>query len=388
MKAILFSFGLFGAISCSDYVQDLPASPCSFSEPLISDYAKAGALQAALDELVSKGVPGAALAVYSAEGAWATAAGYSKIETKTRMELCQLQYLQSVAKTYMAVAILKLYEQGRIDLSAPIERYLPSHFRPYLPDVANVTIAMLLSHTSGIPEYNSQPAYVSKLLAHPNYRFTSEEYLGFIKGKPADFAPGSRYAYRNTNYLVLALIADAITGDHAAFISKEIFEQLGLQYTFYRPNVEHTQLHELVNGYWDRHSDGIVENVSQMQLTNVASLIGDDGIVATPLDAVKFLKGLMDGKLLSARTLQLMKTWVNDAQGSPTYGLGLDYTTLGGQIAFGHSGGGLGAGCQLYYFPGQNVFVFIGINLGTVTESPIHDLAASPLDKIYEIILK
>lgn len=387
MKAILFSLLLLCSSACADYLQDLPITACGFSESLNNNYTKAQELQAALDELVSKGVPGAALAVHTNEGVWATTAGFSKIETKARMELCHLQYLQSVAKTYLAVAILKLFEQGKIDLNAPIEQYLPRQYHKYLPSVTDITATMLLNHTSGIPEYNSQPAYVSKLLSHPDYSFRSEEYLAFIEGKPADFSPGSRYAYRNTNYLVLALIAEAITGNHAAFITQEIFQPLNLQHTFYRNQMGNPNLSALVNSYWDRHSDGIVENISQMQLTNVASLIGDDGIVATPLDAVKFLKGLMEERLLTANTLALMKTWVNDRQGEPTYGLGLDYATFAGQTAFGHSGGGLGAGCQLYFFPEQNVCVFLAVNLGTVTESPIHTRAADTLEKIYEVIL-
>jgi D-alanyl-D-alanine carboxypeptidase len=124
-----------------------------------------------------------------------------------------------------------------------------------------------------------------------------------------------------------------------------------------------------------------------MQRNNVASLIGDDGIVATPVDAVKFLRGLMEGQLLEPSTLELMMTWVNDKNGNPTYGMGLDYATFLDEVGYGHSGGGLGAGCNLYYFPKQNVYVFIGINIGTVTDSPIQKTAEKTLDKFYEALL-
>ncbi|HEX8531526.1 MAG TPA: serine hydrolase, partial [Cytophagales bacterium] len=140
--------------------------------------------------------------------------------------------------------------------------------------------------------------------------------------------------------------------------------------------------------YWDRYGNGIVENVSQMQKTNVASLVGDDGIVATPADAVKFLRGLMEGKLLAAATMDEMKTWVNNRKGEPAYGLGLAYATVHGQVAYGHTGGGLGAGCQLYYFPQKGVYVFIGINLGTVTDSPLHPGAEKALDRVMAALLQ
>jgi len=329
-----------------------------------------------------------AVAIYSDEGWWTSAAGVAKIENNLAMQSCHLQYLQSIAKTYMAVGILKLYEQGKIDLQAPMTNYLPEKFARYITDGHRVTIEMLLNHTSGIPEYNSQTDYVTKLLQHPDYAFVPEDYLRYIGGKPLDFEPGTKYSYRNTNFVLLALIADAITGDHAAYLSETIFKPLGLTSTFYRHEPGYLNYPQLVNTYWDRHSNGILENVSQMQRNNVASLIGDDGIVATPVDAVKFLRGLMEGQLLEPSTLELMKTWVNDKNGNPTYGLGLDYATFLDEVGYGHSGGGLGAGCNLYYFPKQDVYVFIGINIGTVTDSPIQKTAEKTLDKFYEVLLK
>jgi D-alanyl-D-alanine carboxypeptidase len=374
--------------SCATYMQDLNVTTCTSSQELNPNYSKAKEIKQVIDQLVAEGVPGTALAIYSEEGWWTAASGVAKIESNTPMESCHLQYLQSVSKTYMAVGILKLYEQGKIDLQAPMTNYLPEKFARYITDGQRVTIQMLLNHTSGIPEYNFQPNYVAKLLQHPDHKFEPEDYLKYIEGKPLDFEPGSKFSYRNTNYVLLALIADAITGDHAAFLSETIFKPLGLVNTFYRHEPGYLDYPQLVNTYWDRYSTSIVENVSQMQRNNVASLIGDDGIVATPVEAVKFLRGLMEGQLLEPSTLNLMKTWVNDSKGNPAYGLGLDYTLFQDEVAYGHSGGGIGAGCNLYYFPKQKVYVFIGINLGTVTDSPIHKAAENTLKKFYETLLK
>ena len=114
-------------------------------------------------------------------------------------------------------------------------------------------------------------------------------------------------------------------------------------------------------------------------------MIGDDGIVSTPGDAILFLKGLMEGKLVSKETMRQMQQWVNDAKGNPTYGLGLDRALLDNTEALGHSGGGLGAGCQLYYLPSKEIYYFIAINLGTVTESPLHKEVESGLQNIAAI---
>jgi D-alanyl-D-alanine carboxypeptidase len=384
IKYILLLATLF---SCSPYISDLVITGCA-DQSNTSSFSKAAGVTEAVQELVRDGVPGCAVTVYSSEGWWSTAAGYAKIENKTPMQNCQLQYLQSVAKTYMAVGILKLYEQGKIDLDAPMTKYLPEKFSRHIRDGSTVTVKMLLNHTSGIPEYNLSPAYVTKLIQHPAYAFEPEEYLKYIHQKPLDFKPGSKYSYRNTNYLILALIADAITGDHAKYLDEVIFQPLQLTNTFYRNDNQYLKYPNLVNSYWDRYSDGILENASVLQRNNVAALIGDDGIVATTEDAVKFLKGLMEEKIISHSTLELMKSWEKDSKGNPTYGLGLDYATFNGKIGYGHSGGGIGAGCQLYYFPEKEIYIFAAINLGTVTDSPIHEAAGKSIEKIYEELLK
>lgn len=345
-------------------------------------------LEQALSDLVSEGIPGVAIAVYANNTWWTGAKGFARIEDQTRMKTCNLQYLQSVAKLYMAVGILKLYEEGKIDLNAPITKYLKPEHSQHISKAEFISVRMLLNHTSGIPEYNLVPLYVTHLLQNPEASFTPEDYLSYISGKALDFEPGSRYSYRNTNYVLLALMADAITGDHARYLEEVIFKPLALENTFYRGSNNYLNYPELVNTYWDRYSNGIVENASKLQRNNVAALIGDDGIVATPEDAVKFLKGLMEGKLLQASTLDSMKVWAKDKKGNNAYGLGLDYTMLGGKVAYGHSGGGIGAGCQLYYIPEKNLYFFVGINLGTVTDSPLHKVAEPKIEKLYTILFE
>jgi len=382
---LIVSLVLFS--SCSRYVADFKTAQCK-TQPQNSSYSKAAQLENSLDELVQKGVPGVVLAVQSDEGFWATARGYARIEDNTPMQLCHLQYLQSISKTYMAIAILKLHEQGKIDLDEPITRHLPQQYHHYISGAEKVTVRMLLNHTSGIPEYNFQPAYVSYLLQHPRHYFQPEDYLKYIGGKKLVFTPGSKHVYTNTNYVILSIIADAISGDHAKFISEIIFKPLGLANTFYRNDPGYLKYPEIVNSYWDRYSDGILENASQLQRMNVSMLVGDDGIVTTPADAIKFLQGLAEGKLLSDSTMIQMKTWVNDDKGQPIYGLGLIHRVNNGFENFGHSGGGLGAGCELYYFPEKHLYYFIALNLGTVTDSPLHNELLRIRDKLYDIILK
>ncbi len=372
----------------SGYAQQLPIVTCASSfEGINLNYSKAKAFQAILEELTQLGVPGSAMAIYSSEGWWTSSAGYAKIEDKTVMQPCYLMHLQSVAKTYMAVSILKLKEEGKIDIEQPITTYLPAKFSKYISTPEKITVKMLLNHTSGMPEYNLSPTFVALILQHPSHHFEAEDYLSYIQDRPLDFEPGSKYSYRNTNYVLLSLISDAITGDHARYIRENVFKPIGLTQTFYRGSEGYINYPHLVNSYWDRHSDSIVENISVLQNSSVASCVGDDGIVATSIEAVKFLKGLMEGKIISSTSLELMKTWVNGKDGKPTYGYGLDHATFVGHTGYGHSGGGVGAGCQLYYFPEKNIYLFVGVNLGTLTESPLHQAVEKVIEKIYSTLL-
>ncbi len=174
-RILLFTLLILIECSCTSYMQDLNVTTCTSTQQINSDYSKAKELQTVIDKLVTEGIPGSALAIYSEEGWWTAASGLAKIENSAPMEACHLQYLQSVSKTYMAVGILKLYEQGKIDLQAPMTNYLPEKYARYITDGHRMTIQMLLNHTSGIPEYNSQTNYVTKLVQHPAYQFVPED---------------------------------------------------------------------------------------------------------------------------------------------------------------------------------------------------------------------
>ncbi len=379
----LFTCLLAALITGSAVSQALPVAQCSPQPAASYRSHQTDSLSQSLQLLVGAGVPGIVMSVISQKGYWESAAGWASIEQKQVMQTCHLQYLQSISKTYMATAMLRLYEQGKLNLDDPITGYLKPAHSASITNAAAITIRMLLQHTSGIADYNFAPAYVARLLQHPEHRFTPEEYLSYVHKKKADFPPGARYAYRNINYVLLALIADGITGNHAQYLREQIFEPQQLKHTFYRADTGYLHYPALTNTYWDRYSDGSIENVSDMQRGNVSDLIGDDGIVSTAHDAVYFLKALNEGKIIRDSTLQLMKQWTKDSKGKNRYGMGLSYYDNYGLVGYGHSGGGIGAGCELYYFPKQDIYVFIAINLGTVTDSPLHKKAEEYLARLH-----
>ena len=333
---------------------------------------KQEAVKTVLKKYTAMGIPGLALTVYHKDvGFWSVAEGWSNVEEKIPLTPEHLFYLQSVSKTYMAVAILQLYEKGKLKLEDPITQYLDY---PWLKDKAGVekiTIKMLLNHTSGLPEYNTDPILVSKIIQNPQEVLSVEYLLSHIAGKPLEFDPGNRYMYRNTNYELLSLIADVITGNHITYMEKHIFKKLGLDTTVYLSKSNYQKPLNITDAYWDVLLVGIPANVSKLQRANVASMKGDDGIVASTKDAVIFMKSLVSGKLLKPKTLELMQDFVMDEEGNKQYALGIQYYDLDTTYAMGHSGGGVGAGCVLLYLPELDSIVFLATNFNTMMDSPI-----------------
>jgi D-alanyl-D-alanine carboxypeptidase len=127
-----------------------------------------------------------------------------------------------------------------------------------------------------------------------------------------------------------------------------------------------------------------------MQQVNVASLIGDDGIIASPIDYVKFLKGLFEGQLLSQPTMDQMLTFVKNDTGQYAYGygLGIHSDPYRQHPEYGHTGGGIGAGCELGYLPEQNTYFFVAINIGTIISSPITAQAENIRDEILDVLIE
>jgi D-alanyl-D-alanine carboxypeptidase len=356
---------------------------------LNSQYSKAAAVRSIMKQYTDEGLPGAAIAIFTEEeGWWAHAEGFARTEDIKPMTTGHLQYLQSVSKTYMATAILKLHEQEKIDLDAPITTYLPPVYAAYIKNTGKITVRMLLNHTSGVPEYNSDPEYVSFVIQHPLTIPKIEDCLKYLADEAPQFAPGNQYKYTNTNYLVLAMIADTLTGDHAVYITENILKPLALKNTYYRNDPGYLDYENLVDSYWDVLNTGRPANVTQMQRANVASLKGDDGIVCTPTDAVLFLKGLMEGRLLKESSLELMQSWVENESGNPVYGMGLSYFAQGGITGYGHGGGGIGAGCLLLYVPSKKTYIFIATNVGVLITGKLPYKADAMKNRILAAVLQ
>jgi D-alanyl-D-alanine carboxypeptidase len=272
-----------------------------------------------LKQNVANGLPGAAIAFSSANGDWSYSEGMANLETHEPLTNAHLHYLQSVSKMYMAVAIMKLSEEGKIGLNDNINKYLESigALRG-----RNITVKMLLNHTSGIVDYAHDQRFCAFVMQDLGKTFTQQDCVNYVKNQPLNFAPGTDYAYSNTNYVLLSMIADKVTGDHVKYMSRELFKPLGLTQTVYLTKHNWKSL-PIVDTYWDVLNIEKPINNTNIQKVNVASMRGDDGIVSSTNDAVRFMKALVQGKILKPETMNQMQEWVvkdgNNRYGARAY---------------------------------------------------------------------
>jgi D-alanyl-D-alanine carboxypeptidase len=257
----------------------------------------------------------------------------------------------SITKTFTSVAVLQQVAAGRIDLDAPIGDHLPR----LIPGERGrqVTVRMLLNHTSGIADY-ILPAF-PKLLVDPRqaldegrFRTLDPEELVRLGLAAEPAAPLGTHAYANTNYLIAGLLLEKVTGqDPEEYITENVIRRAGLRHTYFPRTARipgpHARMYESFYGTIEPARDYSVYDMSW------AGTAG--AMVSTMNDLNDFYRRLLGGKLLGAAELREMKTTVPGYEPEPgqelrmRYGLGL-YTLKmpSGGWYWGHDGGVFGAG--------------------------------------------
>jgi CubicO group peptidase (beta-lactamase class C family) len=206
----------------------------------------------------------------------------------------------SVAKVFTAVMIYQLIEEKKLALDTRL-----SHFFPSLANADRITIAHLLSHTSGLADYTSgiNHADPQSWVFRPH---TAREMLARFAVLKPDFAPGEGYRYSNTNYTLLGYIIEAVTDSpYGEQLNKRIVKRIGLKRTRYggaiNPAKNEARSYVYDDGKW---------NQSYEEDLSVAA--GAGGIVSTAPDLAKFIRALYEGKLVSRKSLEEMTTPFND----------------------------------------------------------------------------
>jgi len=252
--------------------------------------------------------------------------------------------LGSLTKQFTATLVLLLQQDGKLNIADPVSRYLPDSPKTW----EKITLANLLGHTSGIPNFTKDKAF--GVWAQSSH--TVEEELAFFRDKPLDFEPGSKFEYSNSNFEVLGAVIEKVSGKkYADLLRERIFDPLGMKDTGL--DADDLVLPKRAEGYMSG-KDGLV--VARSESMSVPWAAGS--MYSTTGDLLKWEQGLFGGKVLSAASLRLMTT-----AGKGNYGLGVGVEDRDGLKVVDHGGGIEGFNTYLSYVPEKRICVVVLANV-------------------------
>jgi CubicO group peptidase (beta-lactamase class C family) len=250
-------------------------------------------------------------------------AGYSNYKENQRLTAESPIHVASISKVATSYLILKLCEEGLIDLDADVRRYLPE--LPY----EGITVRMLLNHRSGIQYY----AYFSHGKWDWNKSLTNKDVLSLlVKHKfRLNFQPGRKFSYCNTNFALLALIAERVTDTRFPDLMKErIFDPLGMDNSFIADE----------NRSWDALNPSYDSKWKIQPFTNLDAVYGDKNLYTTARDLLKLdMASYSPLFLCDSLKQQLFKGYSYETRGHANYGLGMRMSEYTGYTTnFFHTG--------------------------------------------------
>jgi D-alanyl-D-alanine carboxypeptidase len=307
------------------------------SDPLSAGYASnvstehSARLEQIVRGLVAGGAPGALVVVRTPRGTQRAASGFANLEPKVPLRTTDRFRVASVTKSFVATVVLQLAAEKRLSLNDSLERWLPGT----VDNGRSITLDELLNHTSGLFDYDEDQAWVSARFSDPGREWSAEELVAIATSHPPLFAPGTSWSYSNTNYVLLGLVIEAVTGRTlAGELQTRLFRPLRLGFTSFPTGT--VMPGRFAHGYFVSRAPlpepaGTLIDVST---TLSPSAWGAGQIVSNAEDLTRFFAALIKGRLLRAAQLAKMKTEVTPHR----YGLGLRITHTACGKAFGHDG--------------------------------------------------
>ena len=266
--------------------------------------------------------------------------------------------LLSIAKQFTSTAILMLAAEGKLALDDPVSKYLPG-----LPTEWNaVTVRHLLTHTSGIRDYTEVKGWRDSIRLDR----TPQDLVKTTFG-PLLFAPGAAWQYSNTNYYVLGLLIEKLSGvSYARFIADRIFVPLAMQSTLVN-DPDAVIPHRAAGYHWDGTHLLNAPYISPTQKWAAGA------VVSTADDLAKWAIALDTASLLPRETLAQMVTPAKLSSGQEAhYGIGNELDRDHGHLVAGHQGGGSAFNATFLRFPNDELTVIV---LGNLTQTPSRPLA-------------
>lgn len=285
--------------------------------------------------------------------------GRSNIELNIPMTVDNVFRLGSITKQFTAVAILKLAEEGKLSLQDKVTKFIPD----YPSSGKTITVANLLSHTSGIKNYTGMSKFTKEF---KRTDLTPKELVGLFKDETPDFNPGTAYRYSNSNYVLLGYIIELITGEsYGNYIDKIFFRPLGMKNSYY-DNSSRIIPHR-TSGY--RFINGEYENAEFLSMTLPYAA---GSLLSTTGDLLIWYNALMSGKVIHLSELSPAHHSYQLTNGKLTgYGYGWEIGNVQGETTIKHTGIVNGYVTYVSYLPAEKIFVAILSNIENIADLDI-----------------
>lgn len=302
-------------------------------------------------EMSRQNIPGLSVAVAAGNQLReARGFGLADLENFVPAKASTVYRLASISKPITAVAVMQLAERGKIDLDAPIQKYVPGFPQKKWP----VTVRHLLSHQSGIRHYRDG-AEVNSTRHYSDLR----EPLRIFQDDPLLFEPGARYSYTTYGYNLLGAAVEGASGmEFVEYLRRHIFDPAGMERM--RPDNVYEIIPNRARGYRKILGD-VIQNC---ELADTSNKIPGGGLVGTVEDLVYFAIHVKGGTLVKPETVKLMFTPRKTSGGKPTpYGLGWQIFERDGAVWVGHGGAQQGVRTLLLMRPADGFAVALMANL-------------------------
>lgn len=325
-------------------------------------------LQKKLDSLrVAGNFPGLSMAVvYQDNSSAVFTSGLNDKEKNTALKPSDMFMQGSTGKTYVSALAMQLLSEKKLTLDAKVSEFLQKYeWFKYIPNSDDVTVRMIMNHSSGIMRYEFKDAFTKTLTSNPDKKWKPEELLSYVLDEKAPFKAGEGWDYSDTNYILLGMIIEEITGKPLnESIRKRILQPLKLKNTL--PS-DQRQLKGLAQGYAGEGNefggkDKVIDEKGLFIINPQFEWAGG-GYYSTTEDLARWGKYLYEGRAFDPDLLPILLQAVPAKLGRGTsYGLGVIIRQTSAGIAQGHSGFFPGYLTEMYYFPDHKISIAVQAN--------------------------
>ena len=305
-------------------------------------------------------MPGLSVAIVHGDFRWSRGFGFADLENEVPATADSSYRMASVTKPMTAVAILKLADEGKLDLDAEVQTYVPYFPRKPHP----VTIRQLLAHQGGISHYRDYDK--EGRIKDPK---TTREAIAIFADFDLVNEPGTKYAYSSYGYNLLGAVVEEVSKQpYGAYLTDNVWTPLGMTSTLMddpRAIIPHR-----VDGYTLDGQGKLVRS----EYVDISSRFGGGGTRATVKDMVLFMEGLGEGKVLKTNTRETAWTMQPTRDKRLTrYGLGFGLYSRNGRYVVAHSGSQQETRTSLSYIPSADLIVALASNFEDADLDPFEE---------------